>query len=102
MEKAVSEEVEEMVLEIIGDHFGLPSPSLSMETQIMEDCGADSFDQMELLMTLEELFGIKISCEVSKIHNIRDIVNAILQVSLTVSDVNNARQSWRIATRRNF
>lgn len=100
--KASPEEIEEMVLEIIGDHFGLPAPSLSNETHIMNDCGADEFDQMELIMTVEELFGIKIFDEMVKIHYIRDIVNAIIGVSPSASDINIARQSWQIATRRSF
>ena len=101
-DKASPEEIEEMVLEIIGDHFGLPAPSLGNDTNIMDDCGADTFDQMELIMTVEELFGIKISDKIENIHCIRDIVSAIIRVSPSSSDVSKARQSWQIATRRSL
>jgi acyl carrier protein len=100
--KASPEEIEEMVLEIIGDYFGLPVPSLSTDTHIIDDCGADSFDQMELIMTVEELFGIKISDAIEEIHCIRDVINAIIRVSPSASDLTKARESWQIATRRSF
>jgi acyl carrier protein len=101
-DKASSEEIEEMVFEIIGDHFGKPAPSLANDTLIMDDCGADYYDQMELIMTVEELFGIKISDNIENIHCIRDIVNAIIRVSPSASDLDKARKSWQIATRRSF
>ncbi len=97
----IASDVEEMVFEVIGDHFGLPAPSLSLNTRIMPDCGADWFDQMELIMTVEELFGIKIPEESrSKVETIGDIVNSILEVSPSKSHLETARQAWRIASKR--
>ena len=97
----IASDVEEMVLEIIGDHFGLPSPSLSLDTHIMNDCGADWFDQLELIMTVEELFGIKIPEEsTSQVERIQDIFNAIIEISPSKSHLETAKHSWRIASRR--
>ena len=94
-------EIEEMVLEIIGDHFGLPVPSLSFETHIMDDCGADWFDQRELIMTVEEFFGINIpESEVNLVEKIGDIVKAISKIAPAKSDLKTAKQAWRIASRR--
>lgn len=99
--KDIAGDVEEMVFEIIGDHFGLPAPSLSFSTHIMDDCGADWFDQMELIMTVEELFGIKIPEEsTSKVEKIGDIIDAIIKISPTKSHLETAKKAWRIASRR--
>lgn len=97
----IASDVGEMVLEIIGDHFGLPAPSLSLDTHIMKDCGADWYDQMELIMTVEELFGIKIPEEsTSRVERIQDIVNAIVKILPSKLHLETAKRAWRIASRR--
>lgn len=99
--KDIANDVEEMIFEIIGDHFGLPAPSLSGDTHIMNDCGADWFDQMELIMTVEELFGIKISEEsISRVEKIGDIIVAIIKISPSKSHLETAKKAWRMASRR--
>lgn len=70
--------IEEMVMKIVGDHLGVPGSTLNLEMNIIDDLGADAFDQLELIMTVEELFEIKIPDEeLPKIHRIGDIVTAI-------------------------
>lgn len=97
----ISSDIEEMVLEIIADYYGLPSPSISISTHIMKDCGANLFDQMELIMTVEELFGIKIpEDDARRIERIGDIVNAIIKIAPSQSDLETARLAWRIASKR--
>ena len=97
----IASDVEEMMFEIIGDHFGLPAPSLSVDTHIMNDCGADWFDQMELIMTVEELFSIKIPEEsTSRVEKIGDIIDAIIKISPSKSHLETAKKAWRMASRR--
>lgn len=72
------ESIEEMVLRIVGDHLGIPGPALSLDSHITQDLGADSLDRLELIMTVEELFAIKIPEEnIVCIERIDDIVSAI-------------------------
>jgi acyl carrier protein len=52
----VFEKVRDMIEEQLGTNPGL----VTMETDILKDLGADSIDIMELLMTMEEEFGISI------------------------------------------
>lgn len=100
-DKASSLEIEEMVLEIIADHFGLPAPALSLDSHIMNDCGADSLDQMELFMTVEELFAIHVpDDEIIKIITIADIVTTITNMKPTITDLALAKHAWSIASRR--
>ena len=46
------------VLKVIGDHYGVPARSLSRDTHLARDLGADEIDTREVLMTLEELFKV--------------------------------------------
>ena len=47
-------------------------------TDTLEDLGADSLDSVEIIMSLEEKYNIKISEDVfSDIHTVQDIVNYI-------------------------
>jgi len=71
------------VLRIVGDHLGIPGAALSPDSHIASDLGADSLDRLELLMTVEESFRIKIPAdEIPGIERIRDIADAIHRCQL--------------------
>ncbi len=72
------EEIFEQVKEIIADRLGVDPDEIKMESRLIEDLGADSLDNAELVMNLEEKFGIEIPDEdQAKIQTIEDIVNYI-------------------------
>ncbi len=72
------EEIFEQVKEVIADRLGVDPDEIKMESRLIEDLGADSLDNAELVMNLEEKFGIEIPDEdQSKIQTIEDIVNYI-------------------------
>lgn len=48
------------VKKIIAEHLGLLEDSLKDDAHILDDLGADSLDTVELVMSLEEEFGIEI------------------------------------------
>jgi len=67
-----------MVMKIVGDHLGIPGSTLNPKMDLTDDLGADSLDKLELMMTLEELFKIKISDkDLSKIQRISNMIEAI-------------------------
>lgn len=81
--------IEESILRIVGDHLGIPGPTLSLDSHIMHDLGADSLDRLELIMTVEELFRIKIAeKDITDIERIGDIVAAIKNTSLSTGETN--------------
>ena len=97
---ASTDEICEMVLEIVGDHLGRPSPTLSLGNDIAADLGADSFDKMELIMTIEELFSIQICRDVTKaIQTIGDVVDAIARAGLSARHISRVKGAWKHASR---
>jgi acyl carrier protein len=57
------EEVSERVKSVLTEQLGADEGDLSEEASFMEDLDADSLDLVELIMELEDQFGIKISDE---------------------------------------
>jgi acyl carrier protein len=60
---ASREEVYERVKEVLVDQLGVDEGEISEEASFQEDLDADSLDLVELIMELEDQFGIKISDE---------------------------------------
>jgi acyl carrier protein len=44
---------------IIADHLGLPVDDIRPESRIRYDLGADSMDLMEIVMSIQEEFGVE-------------------------------------------
>jgi len=55
------EEVAERVKSVLVEQLGADEGDLSEEASFQEDLDADSLDLVELIMELEDQFGIKIS-----------------------------------------
>ena len=66
------------VREIISEQLNKPLDEITEEKDIVKDLGADSLDVVEMLMSLEETFGITVPDEEAvNIHNVKDIVTLI-------------------------
>lgn len=66
------------VKNIIALQLSLDMDELSEKTDIAEDLGADSLDVVELIMTLEDEFGLMIEDEeIMELKTIGDVVNYI-------------------------
>ncbi len=55
--------VEEKVKSIIAEQLGVKQEEIKPESSFVDDLGADSLDTVELVMALEEEFGIEIPDE---------------------------------------
>ena len=53
----------EKLRDILAEQLEMNPDTITMETNIMEDLGADSLDVVELIMALESEFGIMINDE---------------------------------------
>ncbi|MFH1875600.1 MAG: acyl carrier protein [Candidatus Omnitrophota bacterium] len=55
--------VDERVKEIIAEQLGVKKEEIKPESSFIDDLGADSLDTVEVVMALEEEFGIEIPDE---------------------------------------
>ncbi|MCF7869523.1 MAG: acyl carrier protein [Candidatus Omnitrophica bacterium] len=55
--------IEEKVKEIISEQLGVKKEEIKPESSFIDDLGADSLDTVEVVMALEEEFGIEIPDE---------------------------------------
>jgi acyl carrier protein len=55
--------VNEKLRKIIADQLGVEEERVTVEAHFIEDLNADSLDLVELIMALEEEFGVEISDE---------------------------------------
>lgn len=68
----------EKVQKIISENLNVPLEKVTMDTHLVDDLGADSLDAVELIMALEEEYGIEVDDEAAQnIKYVRDLVNYI-------------------------
>ncbi|WP_117237249.1 acyl carrier protein [Thermus sediminis] len=76
------QEIFEKVRGVIADKLQVEPEKVSLEARFIEDLGADSLDTVELIMGLEDEFGLEISDEeAEKIRTVKDAV-AYIQTKL--------------------
>lgn len=68
----------EKITEILAEQLDADKDAMTVDTKIADDLGADSLDLVDLLMSVEDEFGIEIPDEdVENIQTIGDIVDYI-------------------------
>ena len=73
-----SEEIFEKVKAIIVEQLQVSEETVTEEASFIDDLGADSLDLVELIMALEEEFGIEIpDTDAEKVVTVSDVVNYI-------------------------
>jgi len=70
--------IEERVIKIIVDKLGVDRAEVVPEAAFVDDLGADSLDQVEMIMAMEEEFGSEIADEeAEKMRTVQDVINFI-------------------------
>ncbi len=65
----------ENVRDALAQQFEVEPESITMDTNLIDDLGADSLDVVELIMSLEDMFGISITDEdAAQLYTVRRIV----------------------------
>jgi len=65
----------EKVRDALAQQFEVEAETITMDTNLIDDLGADSLDVVELIMSLEDDFGIAISDEdAAQLYTVRRIV----------------------------
>jgi len=70
--------IEDRVVEIVVEQLDVTKDECAPEASFMDDLGADSLDIVELIMAMEENFGVEISDdELVQIKTIQDVIDFI-------------------------
>jgi acyl carrier protein len=69
--------VEDKVKQIIVEQLGVDESEVTPTASFIDDLGADSLDTVELVMALEEGFGMEIPDEDAEDHRVKDAINYI-------------------------
>jgi acyl carrier protein len=94
-EELDSTSIEKIVMKIIAGHLGLAVSELHPEDHLFNDLGADSLDQKEIIITIEEKFQIRLENEESKgMERIGDIVD-IIQKHFQKQKENKSKVKYR-------
>jgi len=69
----------EAVKKVVVEQLGVSDSEVKKESSFVDDLGADSLDTVELVMALEENFGIEIPDEdAEKIKTVGDTINYVM------------------------
>lgn len=70
--------VEKKVKDIVAEQLGRDANEVTNEASFIDDLGADSLDIVELVMAMEDEFGIEIPDEeAEKIKTVKDVIEYI-------------------------
>jgi len=70
--------VDEKIAKIICEQLDVPEKDVVPEASFVDDLGADSLDQVELIMAMEEEFDISIPDEdAEKIATVKDAIDYV-------------------------
>jgi acyl carrier protein len=70
-------ETADKIISIIAEKLHI-EPSAINAQSTLQDLGADSLDMVDIIMKVEEEFGIEINDEdAEKIHNVQDVINYV-------------------------
>ena len=73
---------EEKVISIVSEQLGVPKEEITRESSFIDDLKADSLDVVELVMELEDEFGVSIPDEdYEKIRTVGDAIDYIEEKS---------------------
>ena len=71
----MSDNIAERVKKIVVEHLGVDEAKVSESASFIDDLGADSLDTVELVMAIEEEFGVEIPDDAAeKILTVKDAI----------------------------
>jgi acyl carrier protein len=76
--------VEDRVKKVVEDQLSVNQDQITMEASFIDDLGADSLDTVELVMALEEEFGVEIPDE--EAEKITKVGEAIEYIKVHVTE----------------
>ena len=72
--------VETQVVKLLTDRVGIPPDAAVPGARLVDDLGMDSLDAAELVIALEQQFGIAVSdAEVARLETVGDMVTLVVE-----------------------
>ena len=76
--------IRQRIHKAITDNLGVRESMVTPEANFYDDLDADSLDHVEMIMAIEDEFGIEIpDSEVEKIKTVQDLYNSIIDQPTT-------------------
>ena len=70
--------MEQQVIKMVSEQLCISESLVTPQASFVEDLGADSLDQVELVMNVEQTFGIQVpEDEADKITTVQDVLDLI-------------------------
>ena len=71
-------DIKEKVVKVVVEQLGVKEEEVKSEARFVEDLGADSLDTVEMVMAIEEEFGIEIpDDDAEKAKTVGDVISYI-------------------------
>lgn len=78
----LEENMFEKVCKMLAEQLNVPVESMKPESEVVKDLGADSLDVVELMMALEDEYGITLpETEVENVKTVQDIVEMMEKIA---------------------
>lgn len=74
----------EKIKEVVADVLDYNTDEITEESKFIDDLGADSLDVVQIVMQLEEVFGIQIPDEA--LEKIETVGDAVKQIQLAIRE----------------
>lgn len=74
----MSDEIKNKVIDIIADRLSRDKTTITEASNIVADLGADSLDIAEIMMDLEDAFGVKLEDD-QEVKTIGDVIGHIVK-----------------------
>lgn len=73
--------MQEKIIALIAEKLNKKIDSISLNSRLVEDLGADSLDVVEMIMAFEDEFGVSLPDEeVEKMKTVKDVVDYIAKI----------------------
>lgn len=74
----MTNDIKEGVISVIAESLNIDKSKIQMKSNIIDDLGADSLDSVEIIMALEEKFGISITdADAEGIRTVEQLVKKV-------------------------
>lgn len=75
------DQVQSKVFDVIAENLGVDRSTIKTDSNIIDDLGADSLDNIELIMECEDTFGITITEEEAEtVDTVEDLIKLVYRL----------------------